>query len=873
MTCFIAILFASSVFIISPTSNRALAINTISDTKIFGKSNLPTQGIVIVPVDNGYAFVYNNTVLTGITVVRKLEARTGGLPVYCTNLSARPPEPDTSLTIATLTAPTVTAPQRLRLTTAQMAYLLGKYQESRDRDVQAALAYLVHANFEQPVRKQDYALPTDNPQELVDWLISFVSRELPQVDSLATNYVLEARKSAAVGYQKGQVTGQGKRKGTISNLGITNEAGEYLAGKKIKITLIGPAVFTATKTANWSGYSKDIPVSLDWEATGNGAVTANLELQTEKKSFEIFDAEGKAQNTLLYRKNKSIFETQDSSLRWNVIYDFQPIGISEATKISDDGSLTDILSVQADPDYGSGTWFETEKGYVPVDFIARAYVAGDLPPMRLSEIPDTAQQVGEVVVRANGPSQIKATFTDLPPGFITVVWSMKKQEQGENQRYLHGDWQDDYGIPEETTSHRRQLEIDTSLSVRETKSGTYLVDDVFISGFPINHGEFKGDSRFIEDALYLDQELWFFPEGITPAEENINFAQKIGETFQVPAKNGYHPNVGALDFKAIADVEGKLIPGTYVFQTSFSGDSRVKPYRSEFSDKYEHFIVTDEPSLQTSLRFIDGTKTKSGLGKQKVIDEVCYFGLRSGAEYELRGQLVAKTSPTSSVVEQRKVFVPKSSHGCTEVEFSVDLSAVSGQDLVSFQELWLNNNLVVKHSDINDLNQTVSIGLPVSLRTVATDAEDNDKFLQADANAKIIDIVCDANKQLVPGVEYLIETDVVRTSNGETVLTSPVNSIFQPKHSADCARIEVEFDARDLAGEEVVVFERVLQRGEVITEHHDLKEKSQTVRFQENPAPKIPTLPLTGANAVIGILSLLLLIGAGGGLIYLRLKQ
>ncbi|MDY5129904.1 hypothetical protein R6G69_07970, partial [Actinotignum urinale] len=124
---------------------------------------------------------------------------------------------------------------------------------------------------------------------------------------------------------------------------------------------------------------------------------------------------------------------------------------------------------------------------------------------------------------------------------------------------IAGNWADDYGIPEETTSNRFPGDVDSTLSIRTTKSGTYLVDDVWITGLPTNHGEFKGDGRFGPDTTHIQQALLFFPEGLEVTEENKGKAETIASV-ELPAKNGFYPSVGATQFKMKQDKEG-LVPG------------------------------------------------------------------------------------------------------------------------------------------------------------------------------------------------------------------------------------------------------------------------------------------------------------------------
>ncbi|XCB29065.1 hypothetical protein RQN30_07210 [Arcanobacterium hippocoleae] len=306
-------------------------------------------------------------------------------------------------------------------------------------------------------------------------------------------------------------------------------------------------------------------------------------------------------------------EVVTSGITWEVISDFQPIGVSRVAKITESGKFTDTFKAAADPNYGNGKWislstrmaakYNTAPGPIPVVYRATAYYAGDEPAKQNQDLPENAEILGSVQVTANGQSEISASFTAMKPGFVTVVWEVKKSEQGALAELIHADWHDDYGIPAETISYRHQLEIDTALSIRTTKSGTYLVDDVFVKGLPENHSDFSGDGRFAADLPEIEQKLLFFPQGLPVTDNNISKAETIGSGTKIPARNGFYPSVGTTDFQLKQNADGTLIPGTYVFVTSFIGDNRAAPFTTSVTDPNEQYVAANTPSLHTTLTF------------------------------------------------------------------------------------------------------------------------------------------------------------------------------------------------------------------------------------------------------------------------------
>ena len=437
----------------------------------------------------------------------------------------------------------------------------------------------------------------------VNLLVKQVKAQLPEVHALAAKYVTEARKSAVSGYEAGSVEGDGKRTGNIHGIGVLNDSG-WMAGTPITVSLNGPAVFTETGNTSWSGTSKAEPITLEWEATGNGDVTWNMVVKNApRRTLTKLGVDGTIQDTISYG-NRPASDPEQVTVEgpsFRVIFDFQPVVKSNVPDktVSVGDVLEDVLTVEADPNYGSGEWFKIpgSEDYIPVKFEGTAYLVGDLPVDKPSEVPADATVIGTASFTANGPGEYRAKL-DKPasqPGFVTWVWRMVRENQDAAYvEYIHADFSDQYGIAEETTSVWHEAEIDSSLSIRETKSGTYLVDDLWVTGMPDDHPNFTGDSRFAADTKEIMQRLYFFPDGVAVTDEDLAAATLVGEV-SLPAKNGFYPSVGSTEFKLIHDEAGQQVPGTYVFVTSFAGDDRVKAMTTSVTDANEQYVITPEP--------------------------------------------------------------------------------------------------------------------------------------------------------------------------------------------------------------------------------------------------------------------------------------
>ncbi|MDK8658056.1 hypothetical protein QP833_09630, partial [Actinotignum sanguinis] len=270
-------------------------------------------------------------------------------PQWCIDGKKADPGPGDLTSISTLTDSAQHVPE-LALTTPQAAWLLHKYQGNTTDDTNlAALGLLMHANFE-------------NTASVAHEIAGAAQTQQPDTWARALQYVSEARASAAVGYEAGQVEGDGQRVGKLHGIGVKNGDGVLVAGVPISLQLSGPAVFDATGTNTWSGTSASEPITLNWTATGNGAVTSVMTAATGmRRTLTKFGSDGSIQDMITTGNrdpHSDPVEVSQPGSNWRVIFDFQPTGTSQAVsqEINLDGTITDTLTTSADKSYGDGQW-------------------------------------------------------------------------------------------------------------------------------------------------------------------------------------------------------------------------------------------------------------------------------------------------------------------------------------------------------------------------------------------------------------------------------------------------------------------------------------------------------------------------------------
>lgn len=800
-------------------------------------------------------------------------AGTGKLE-WCINLEEFVPLGQGEVVVGFAPNPPSAVPANLRVTNAEMGWILAHKEGVDEPLARSALAVLAHANYENGGARDSIA------QLLVD-----SDRDVPGILATARAFVQEARAAQPGNLNTGTVHTENKMDWVISGISVQDNSGRYVPGRKFEVTISGPAVFhpqdgivlsadgkTATGTTNAG------PLSLAGVSTGNGTVTSSTRfwLAPEHEVIQHVRPAG-AQTTLSYRENPTEgAPTPKDGPTFEVVYDFQPLLASDVAKADsqvvgpETTVLRDHLTVEADPAYPNPIWLgvgrtiPSQDSYVPlpVKFSGTAYYVGEepFPGDGTPQVPAGAIKVAEAsFVADTGPGEylVEARFdpveqlNDEDAGFITWLWEMKKSDQpeirSEELYMLKGDWADSFGLHVETTSKQWPGEVESELSMRTTKNSFYLTDEVWVSRFPESHPHFRGspaaprnaDFRpFAPDRQTIEQRLYFWPEGI-PVTPDLEAAIQVGKTTTIPAANGYYPNQGDLTWKLQLGEDGRAIPGTYQMVHSFEGDDRVQPFTGLIPDPTEQFVVLKEGIGTTASNA--GLSLEGETWVQTITDEVCYFGLDPDKEYELRGTLMDKETgaelvdPSGDPVTSQATFTPDAPQGCTEVTFKVPEISIKGKTTVVFEELFLEGVSIAHHADLEDEKQTVIIP---TVKTSASNAQTGDNLVEPSAEVRIKDEVCYTN--LRPGDLYVLRGTLMEKATKKPLVveggevTAEVS--FQPGQAAGCTSLEFSFPGEGLkAGADLVVFENLFRDDLLIAVHADLADEGQTVTVKGVP--------------------------------------
>lgn len=179
------------------------------------------------------------------------------------------------------------------------------------------------------------------------------------------------------------------------------------------------------------------------------------------------------------------------------------------------------------------------------------------------------------------------------------------------------------------------------------------------------------------------------------------------KTFTAEKKNGSIVMTFTFDASAL---KGKEI---VVFEKMLTGDTEVAVHE-DITDAGQTIRFPDH-QIQTSARDAEtGTQEAIARKDTTIIDCVKYTGLVPGQKYTVKGILMEKKTEKPLEVKGKKVtaekdFIPETADGETELEFTFDSSELNRKTIVVFEYLYIEDEEVAAHADIQDEGQTVKI--------------------------------------------------------------------------------------------------------------------------------------------------------------------
>jgi|GEM_PF-2985865 len=292
----------------------------------------------------------------------------------------------------------------------------------------------------------------------------------------------------------------------------------------------------------------------------------------------------------------------------------------------------------------------------------------------------------------------------------------------------------------------------------------------------------------------------------------------------------------------------------FTFDSSLLNGSTIVAFEDLDYNKIKvatHADITDKnqtvkvPDIKTTLfdkdlaDDLDMREMTRNQEQVTLIDTVTYSNLVPNLEYTIEGTLMVKETgevlldQDGNLVKASATFKPTKSEGRVDVTFTVNTTGLSNKHLVAFETLKLNEEVLVIHADINDVNQTVRVP---DIGTTLKDSYTNEHIGPIAETLKLVDTV--SYKGMVIGKTYTVTGTLIDKETGEPILDKNGNEITASKEftaETKDGSVEVTFtlDSSLLQKKTVVAFEKILYLEKEVVTHADLEDQEQTVIFPE----------------------------------------
>ena len=310
---------------------------------------------------------------------------------------------------------------------------------------------------------------------------------------------------------------------------------------------------------------------------------------------------------------------------------------------------------------------------------------------------------------------------------------------------------------------------------------------------------------------------------------------------QVAAELEFTPTSSEGSVELAYTFDGSALAGksVVVFEDLYQGENVVASH-ADINDEGQT-VTFGQPEIRTTAT-IDGEKTAEPAEQITITDTVEYSGLTVGQEYTLKGVLMDKETGEPLLVNDQQVtseatFTPAEASGTIDVLFTFDASALTGKAVVVFETLYIGEEEVTSHTDIEDEGQTVTFVEGPKIGTTAT--VDGQHTAVPSGEVTIVDAV--AYSGLTPGETYKMSGILMDKATGEPLLVGEEQTQvtaeveFTPEEASGTVELTYTLDASELAGTSVVVFETLYLGDVEVASHADIEDENQTVTFEEGP--------------------------------------
>ena len=283
-----------------------------------------------------------------------------------------------------------------------------------------------------------------------------------------------------------------------------------------------------------------------------------------------------------------------------------------------------------------------------------------------------------------------------------------------------------------------------------------------------------------------------------------------------------------------------------------------------------------------------------------IVDTVSYENVTVGTTYKLVATLKDKETGEAIIVDGKEVtaektFTAESTEGSVDVEIPFDSTILEGKTVVVFESMYNTDKLVALHIELSDEGQTIYIP---KVRTSAIDKENELKETLATTERVIVDTLSYENleagktytikgilmdkdtnkpvmvggkevsveKEFIAGKDYSEEvekstedeelddeldleeefpmyaaedSEVAEEVTDDETTEDEENKSSEEGRVSGTVKVDFEFDATELEGKTVVLYEEIYSESGIVAHHTDIDDESQTVTI-----PKVRTTAL-----------------------------
>ena len=298
-------------------------------------------------------------------------------------------------------------------------------------------------------------------------------------------------------------------------------------------------------------------------------------------------------------------------------------------------------------------------------------------------------------------------------------------------------------------------------------------------------------------------------------------------------ENPVDDQVGRRGFEFKKTIDGKERVANCLFEVTMTATGET------------HYILTDPNGVYNSRKFEannknDGAVMKNEDGTYSIDESRLSYENNAWFSMDSEGNVVDPIEGYDAFVYGEYLF--------TEIR----TSANANLDLISFHAYVYEDGFYLSEDgDIYDLG--TKDDKEITIKTTASDAEDGDKVVSKTGEVRIEDCVEYAN--LTKGKEYTLEGKLFNKTTGAFMKDAEGNEItafvtFTAAASSGSVIVAVVFDGVLLEeAKEIVVFESLYEKGQLLVVHNNPNDEGQTLTVEEPQIPekpKTPDYPKTG---------------------------